>query len=550
MRRLLSCATATALTAGLLVVTRTGSAVGAQQGRAPDEQRRLDRVATPSLTWGPCGDGAPAGFECASVEVPTDYDRPRGATTTIALARLPATDPAARRGSVFFNFGGPGGPGVSTLQQVGDIIVTPEVRQRYDLVGFDPRGVGLSDPALCYRSAADEAAAFEGLPAFPVGRAEERAFLRQTAAIAKACRTRAGGVIRHASTANVARDLELLRRAVGDGTLTYQGYSYGTYLGATYARLFPDRVGRMVLDGTLDVRAYSGADRDPRSVGARLGQGPAAEEVFDQFLDACRQAGDRCSLNALGDPEEVTARLLDRLRTEPVTLDVEGTAVEYTYALTISTIFLQLYSPDAFSGLSDFLVLLARGGGEPPAALQRRLATTQESFTSLGSSLAQLCVDSRSVLPPVAYPALADREDRAAPRFGRFRSWVGVQCPQIGLRDDDAYRGPWTQTTEATVLVIGTRFDPATPYARTRPFAADFEDARVLTVEGYGHTTLAVSRCADEAVARYLVDGQAPADGSTCEQDRAPFTPRPTTQRSAPDRPLLPTPVPLSVPAG
>lgn len=537
MRRLLSCVTAATLAAGLLATTTTPA-----QARSGSEQERLDRIATPSLDWGACSAGAPAGFECATVELPTDYDRPRGPTTTVALTRLPASDPESRKGSLFFNFGGPGGEGVSTLHQISDLVVTPEVRERYDLVGFDPRGVGLSDPALCYDDAADEAAAFEGLPAFPVTRAEERAFVRQSARIARACRDEAGDVIRHASTANVARDLELLRRAAGDDTLAYQGYSYGTYLGATYARLFPDRVGSMVLDGTVDVDAYSGANRDPRSVGARLAQGPAAEEAFDAFLEQCRLAGERCSLNALGDPSDVVGELLERLRTQPVTLDVQGTAVEYTYSLAISSIFLQLYSPSSFAGLSDFLVLLAQGGGEPSTTLQRQLAPAQERYTSLGSSLAQLCVDSRSILPPAAYPALADREDRLAPRFGRFRSWVGVQCPQIGLRDGDAFTGPWTQTTDASVLVIGTRLDPATPYANTRPFAENFADARVLTVEGYGHTTLGVSACADSVVARYLVDGDAPADGETCAQDRAPFAEQPAN-RGAP-APALPAPLP------
>ncbi|WP_286690246.1 MULTISPECIES: alpha/beta hydrolase [unclassified Aeromicrobium] len=537
MRRLLSSVTVAVLAAGLLTATTT-----TVQARAFDEQQRLDRIATPTIDWQACDEGAPAGFECASVQVPTDYDRPRGATTTVALTRLPASRPSSRKGSLFLNFGGPGGEGVSTLQQVFDVLVTPEVREHYDLVGFDPRGVGLSDPARCFDDADAEAAALEGLPAFPVTRSEERAFVRQTARISRACRAEAGDVIRHASTANVARDLELLRRAVGDDTLAYQGYSYGTYLGATYARLFPDRVGSMVLDGTVDVEAYSGANRDPRSVGARLAQGPAAEEVFDEFLEHCRLAGERCSLNALGDPAEVVDEVLERLRTRPVTIDVQGTPVEFTYPLAISSIFLQLYSPSAFSGLSDFLVLLAEGGGEAPTTLQRQLAPTQERYTSLGSSLAQLCVDSRSVLPPAAYPALADREDRVAPRFGRFRSWVGVQCPQIGLRDRDAFTGPWTQTTDATVLVIGTRFDPATPYANTRPFAEKFDDARVLTVEGYGHTTLAVSTCADAAIARYLVDGEAPRDRSTCEQDRAPFTDEPTTRRAP--APVLPAPLP------
>lgn len=540
MRRLLS-----ALSTALLVLGLLSSATGAQAS-GPAEQVRIDRIATPALAWGACGGGVDGAFECASVEVPTDYDEPDGPTTTVALTRLPASGLAPRQGSLFLNFGGPGGPGVSTLQAASELVVAPAVRERYDLVGFDPRGVGLSDPALCFESAAAEAEALSGLVAFPVDRSEATAFLRTNATLSAACADRAGEQIRHASTANVARDLELLRRAVGDERLTYLGYSYGTYLGATYARLFPDRVGRFVLDGTVDPDAFSGADRDPRSVGARLGQGPAADEVFGQFLQQCEAAGEACSLNALGTPADVVGALLVRLRDEPVTLDIEGEKVEYTYATTIASMFTQLYSPDAWAGLSDFLVLLEQGGGTPPPAVLRQLDRAEDTYTSIGSSLATLCVDSRSVLPPPAYPALADREARKAPLFGAFRAWVGVQCAQMGLLDEDAYRGPWTQTTDATVVVIGTRYDPATPFASTRPFADRFPDARTVTVEGYGHTTLGVSACSDALVAGYLLEGTAPADGTTCDQDRAPFS-APTVLRETP--PEVDAPGPLPVPA-
>lgn len=539
MRRL------SALTTALLVLGPLSSTTGAQASET-DDQSRIDRITTPTLSWGACGDGVPTAFECASVEVPTDYDEPNGPTTTIALTRLPASDPDLRQGSLFLNFGGPGGPGVPSLQATAELVVAPSVRERYDLVGFDPRGVGLSDPALCFESAAAEAETLSGLVAFPVDRSEAKPFIRANATLSAACAARAGDRIRHASTANVARDLELLRRAVGDEQLTYLGYSYGTYLGATYARLFPDRVGRFVLDGTVDPDAFSGADRDPRSVGARLGQGPAADAVFGQFLEQCEAAGEGCSLNALGTPADVVDTLLARLRDEPVTIDVEGEPVELTYATTIASVFTQLYSPDAWAGLADFLVLLDQGGGTPPPALLRRLDRAEDAYTSVGSSLATLCVDSRSVLPPAAYPALADREARSAPLFGAFRAWVGVQCAQMGLQDEDAYRGPWTQTTDATVVVIGTRHDPATPYSSTRPFADRFPDARTVTVEGYGHTTLGVSACSDALVAEYLVEGAAPADGATCDQDRAPFS-APTTLQETP--PQVDVPGPLPVPA-
>lgn len=145
-----------------------------------------------------------------------------------------------------------------------------------------------------------------------------------------------------------------------------------------------------------------------------------------------------------------------------------------------------------------------------------------QDYSGLGSALASLCVDTEQPLEPSQYPALADAEDAAAPHFGRFRAWVGVQCEFLSVDDEDAYTGPWEQTTRTPVMVIGTRFDPATPYSATQPYADLWPDARVLTVEGYGHTILGKSSCADQAVASYLLRGAA-TDGATCAQDVAPF---------------------------
>lgn len=515
-RRVLSTAVATlATTAGLLT---TGTTT-AQARSAPPP--------APQLHWGSCGEGL-AEFECATATVPVDYDRPLGRTTTVALTRLPAKDAENRLGSLFTNPGGPGGSGVDFVHDSAELAFSPEVRARYDIIGFDPRAVAKSDPAHCFASQSAEDAVTGSVSfAFPLTRRELKEHLPLRQKIADACVENAGDVMRHASTANVARDMDLLRRALGDRRMHYVGYSYGTYLGATYARLFPRSVGHLVLDGTFDPAAYSGSDGDDRSQGARLGQGAAASETYRQFLRMCEKAGDACALNELGTPRRVVEKLLEDLKTTPVTAP-DGTTVNYSVA--VATIFQQLYAPSLWAALAEKLAGLADPtGSTSPSSPKPR--TAAPPYSSVGEPLACSCVDSRHTLRPGRYQRLADAEVRAAPHFGRLRAWVGLECSFAQVRDHDAFRGPWNQAVRKPVLVIGTRYDPSTPYAHTRPYTDRFPDGRMLTVEGYGHTSLGKSRCADATVTRYLVDGQAPRDGARCAQDTPPFAPSTESER-------------------
>lgn len=521
------------ITAGLAALSLL--AVGLPTAALASSGDVADQVGAPvpEIAWGPCEGEGLEEFECASVEVPTDYDRPHGATTTIALTRLPATDPDARVGSLFLNFGGPGGPGVSTLHLLGGDFLAPEVRASFDVIGFDPRGVGLSDPATCFRDPATENAFLADQGAFPVTPREEARYLASTAVLATSCAALSGDRISHASTANVARDMDLLRQAVGDEQLSYLGYSYGTVLGATYGALFPDRVRAMVLDGTLDPEAWSGGEG---SLGLRIGQGEAASGVFDEFLRLCAEAGAQaCPLAALGEPGAVVEALFAQLQEQPVDVPMpDGSSTEIGYDDAVALAFQSLYSPVAWTDLAATLAGLAQlAAPQQPQArttqsdvdslgeLLRKLGLI-EDYPSIGGALASMCVDGDHPLRPWDYPAQADAADETAPHFGRMRSWVGVQCDVIQFRDRDAYTGPWEQQTDAPVLVIGTRHDPATPYSFTQPYADHFLDARVLTVEGYGHTTIGLSACADAAIATYLVDLEA-TDGATCAQDVAPF---------------------------
>lgn len=520
-----------AIAAGLVVSLVAGPVVTSRADAAESPRAEPPPTApVPRLDWASCGAKKLKDFRCATAEVPTDYDHPHGRTTTIELTKLPASDPDRRIGSLFTNPGGPGGSGVSFVQTMGKQSYTSKVRARFDIIGFDPRAVAGSDPATCYANPKQEAKALAGIPAFPFRKRQERRFIADNLAMAEHCVKRSGDRIAHSSTANVARDMDLLRKSVGDKKLSYVGYSYGTYLGATYARLFPDRVRALVLDGTFDPRAYSGSNGDPRSIGARNGQGPAASGTYRQFLRLCADAGrKRCALAKLGKPRRVMEHTFRKLRRNPVTVDLpNGGSTTITYPWAVNTVFQSMYEPAGWRRLAKTFAYLARhrhdggrtGPGEDVGRLVQRLVRTD--YPSIGGSLASFCVDGTRPMKPRGYRALADEEDAKAPHFGRYRAWVGVQCERLGVDDSDAYTGPWRQEVDEPVLVIGTRYDPATPYRFTRPFTNAFPDGRMLTVEGWGHTILGKSACADHRVARYLVHGKA-RDGATCRPDSRPF---------------------------
>jgi pimeloyl-ACP methyl ester carboxylesterase len=523
----------------------------------------------PQLAWHSCGAGLEQ-FRCATAVVPLDYDQPHGRTISLELTKLPATDPAHRLGTLFTNPGGPGGSGVTFVQSLAQTAYSPQVRARYDILGYDPRGVAGSTPATCYRSASAEATALGSMLTFPINPRQDVRFIAERASLGLHCKRTSPVRFAHDSTANVARDMDLLRQAVGDRALDYVGYSYGTYLGATYAALFPGRVGRFVLDGTLEPTVYSGSDGDHRPLGVRIGQGPAAYQTYQQFLQLCaRGSAARCDLAKLGDPGTVATRVLDRLKRQPLQVSgPDGSTVTLTYAGMIATVFNALYWPQQWPDLATLMTQVAalqtghRAAGVRPVLTHRTASLLARQsrhhhphpsgthrrgpdYPSIGGSLASVCVDTARPGTPLVYPGYAHRADRKAPGFGALRAWTGITCEFLRARDHDAYTGPWRQHTKAPVLVIGTRYDPATPYAFTRPYAAHFANAHVLTADGWGHTLLLKdNRCGDAAVTAYLVHGSLPAAGATCRPDYVPFSsPGPGSaqvHRSAPLTPDLP----------
>lgn len=506
--------------------------------RTSPDHKPVPSSVVPKISWAACGADFPA-FQCATVKVPTDYDKPYGATTSLALTRLPAANPAKKIGTLFTNPGGPGGSGVDFVQAVAQVAYPASVRDRFDILGFDPRGVVRSDPATCFPTEAEEQASLGASLPYPVTSAEERRFFAESKTLAQKCAATSPDRFNHISTANVARDMDLLRRAVGDQKLTYAGYSYGTFLGATYAKLFPSKVRALVLDGTLDPREYSGESKKFRwtPVGNRIEQDRGGAEVFEEFLSQCKAAGpERCSLAALGDPATVSRKALDDLKKNPIVVPVgDGTTVEVTYQIAVATIYSTLYGAAGWTQLADLISSLVV---EPAAA--KRTAPVDESvaalirrgedYPSLGGSLGSTCVDTRT--PDLrVYPLVADVQNARFPDFGRYRTWIDVPCSYLkdaGIRDRDAYTGSWQQTTKANVMVLGTRFDPATPYKNTRPYADLFRHASVVTLEGWGHTTLGQSRCTDALVQDYLLNPTAKRKDATCATDVVPFAATPT----------------------
>jgi pimeloyl-ACP methyl ester carboxylesterase len=488
-------------------------------------------AAVPTLAWTACGDEAP-GFECATAQVPLDYDRPRGARITLALTRLPASDPARRIGSIFFNPGGPGGSGVDFLQAVGPFLYSDEVRARFDLVSFDPRGVARSTPLQCFDTTDEALAALAPFP-FPVTRAEERVWVQADRTWARACAERGGPILDHMSTANVARDMDLLRRAVGDRKMTYVGYSYGTAIGSTYANLFPDKVRAVVIDGVIDPVSYTtgrGDQAETLPSDARLRSEQGAYDTLQAFLRLCDQGGPNCAFSD-GNPKRRYDRLARRLLREPAQLpDGEGGTVPFTYADLVATTLGAMYDPTSWPGLAEFLQELDTLTSEARAADRLRALRSHLGLRApapyeqvLEGFAGVWCLDPDNPDHPSAWARAARRADRRDPYFGRPWIWFGSICAQWPGKDRDRYVGPFNRRTANTVLVVGNVNDPATRYQDAVSTARLLGRGRLLTVAGSGHTSLFLSSCADRLVSRYLLTGRVPPKGTVCDVDVVPF---------------------------
>ncbi|GIJ48277.1 hydrolase [Virgisporangium aliadipatigenens] len=498
------------------------------------DERQVDGVAAPNIDWKACGDFAP-GFDCATVAVPLDYDRPEGPSISLALTRMPATDPAHRIGSVFMNPGGPGASGVSYLWRFIDRMYPPAVRARFDIISFDPRGVARSTPLQCFATPEDAAAVLTPFP-FPYTADEERQWHEADRAYADACRRTAGPIIDHMSTANVARDMDLLRRSVGDARMTFDGGSYGSYVGATYANMFPSRVRAVVIDGIIDPVSFAtGRGHEARylPVDVRLRSDQGAYESLLQFFALCKAGGPNCAFSD-GDPKARYDALAQRLLAAPAQLP-EG---PYTYNDLVWDTLGALYDENAFPELAELLQALDTGA-DPAAARRSLRADVPEELPYpqvMEGLIGVTCVDTDNPDSPALFAAAARDADRKWPYFGRAWGWTSSMCTEWPGRDTDRYAGPFNRRTANDVLVVGSRYDPATRYQDAVSTAAMLPRSTLVTMEGWGHTAASGSSCVDAIVARYLLEAVAPAVDTTCQPDKVPFA-EPAVRSASPDGP-------------
>ena len=498
----------------------------------------------PKANWSPCYRELGFPFECASVQVPLDYNDPGVAAISIAMVRLPAGDPSQRIGSLFLNPGGPGGSGVDIALFAGPYLYGSELRARFDIVGFDPRGIQRSTALRCFGNPKQWSGYFTPL-AFPTTPEEEAIWQTADQYLVDACDQRGARIIDHMSTADVARDLDMLRQAVGDEKLTYAGYSYGTYLGVTYANLFPDKVRAVVVDGVLDPIAWStGAAGEAATVpfSTRLRSDAGAMATLNEFFRLCDAGGANCAFS--GDSAARYAALAEKLKAAPfIIMNPDGTTQAFGYSNLIGTTLGAMYDSYSWSDFAQFLAAI--DANLPPATVGLRLQGFWESMGFINKRGAPkypnylegfpgvACSDSDN---PTSYAAWSSAAANAQANYGYFGplwTWASSVCANWSGSKEDRYTGPFTNNTANPVLVVTTQFDPATRYEGAVTVAGLLPNSRLLTVHGWGHTTLFLSQCADQAVANYLVSGTLPAAGLVCEQDYVPFSSAGTAQQAA-----------------
>jgi len=514
----------------LTALLLTGQVPGASaQGPAAEPPT----TPVPLLAWAPCGttaEATAAGVECTTADLPMDYDEPAGARVQIAVARVRATDPANRIGSLFVNPGGPGGQFVTSLQQTGAGRFA-DLNARFDIVAFAPRGAAPSTPSIDCQVDPETQSIYSTPVPSPLD-IDVDAYVAKVQGYVDACLSNNGEILEHVSTANAARDMDALRAAVGDEQLTYLGYSYGTFLGATYASLFPDRHRAMVLDGALDADQYI---NDPLSGIAT--QTAGFETALARFTEACAVDQVACSGFGGADPYLAYDQLLAAAEARPIPADAYPTDPRPVTADDIRIVTAQLlYAKRNWGRLGAVLAAAAAGDGSTVRALLDQVvhadgASTDRYFT-IGAS--------EQRYPQGDLEVYLDRGAESWASFPHF--WFNSGYAEINYalwpaHDEDAFTGPFdVPESSATPLVIGTTYDPATPYSGAVSLVADLGNARLLTMEGDGHTAYGgKSACIDASTEAYLIGGALPAAGTVCRQEtpfQAPL-PAPTSAAAA-----------------
>jgi pimeloyl-ACP methyl ester carboxylesterase len=470
----------------------------------------------PKLSWQDCDDG----FQCATATVPLDYGKPNRATYHIALIRKVATGPGKRIGSLFTNPGGPGGGGVDFVRATADSLYA-SLNQRYDIVGFDPRGTGESDAALSCNANQET----EGIYSIPYATPEtdRNALIAKDKAYVNKCTALNRAILPYVTTGNVARDLDQLRQSVGDNKLNYLGFSYGTFIGATYGALFPGKLGRVVLDGPVDANGYI---NDP--VGDLQAQTSAFERALGRFFQDCAADQTNCLGFGGADPWTAFDQLVEQANANPIPADgYTDDPRPVTGDDILNAVIYNLYAKQYWPYIAQDLALAAAGDGslvrlDSDGSFGRNPDGTYDPGTDRYFLIG--AIDQQYKHNIDRYFRLGKRSYDAFDHFWFNSGYVELNYGLFDVRPNGRYAGPFTLPAGAnTPLVVATTYDPATPYRGAKALVHDLGNARLLTMQGDGHTAYGGnSPCIDDAVDAYLLNGALPAPGTVCQQE-VPF---------------------------
>ncbi|MCM6763855.1 alpha/beta hydrolase [Rathayibacter sp. ZW T2_19] len=456
------------------------------------------------LVWDDCGYDA----QCTEATVPLDWDDPTGETASIALVRHPAEQQPAL-GSLLVNPGGPGASGVDFIRDSVDYAVDDELAARYDVVGFDPRGVGASTAVSCLDDAGLDSYLYDVTPGERGSDEWIAAQRTAAAAFADACAQRSGALLGEVPTPNAARDLDVLRAALGDESLNYLGYSYGTFLGATYAGLFPDRVGRLVLDGAIDPAATS--------LDVVREQAKGFESALRAYLADCLGTAACPFTGSVEDGMAQVRAMLERVDASPIRA-ADGRVLGSSTLFT--AIVYPLYDAGAWGALSEMLAEVRKGAAETAFqyadAYNGRDADGGYRDNATEAFLAINCVDYSYTGDTAVMRADAAALEEAAPTIGRYMAYGDILCSEWPAAFEGS-RAPIAAEGSAPILVVGTTNDPATPYVWAEALAGQLAEGRLLTYTGEGHTAYNKSNaCVNDTVDAYLLEGVVPEEDPQC----------------------------------
>jgi len=487
----------------------TGTGAGGTGGAATTETTSAPLPPVAAVSWhgcsaaeGPAG-GADRADQCATLQVPLNYAQAGGTKIGIALARRPAT--GTRTGSLLFNPGGPGASGIDDLDYVVQMLPN-SILSHFDVVAFDPRGVSRSAPVHC--ASGPQLDQFIHANPAPTTQAGFQALVAVDQTFVNGCVAMSGAELGLVGTANAARDMDEIRSAVGDSKLTYLGFSYGTFLGATYAELFPTHIRAMVLDGAIDPALDA--------VTSDIDQAASFDKNLQDFFTFCTQNPDQCSWRPGGDLTAAFNALLARIAASP--LHVSGTTRTVGPGEAFYGIAQDLYAQETWPDLASALQQAETGNGSG-------LLQSSDQYTGRnpdGSYSNQLEANNAIACDDQPWPkSLTDLQADAvqakqkSPEFGVADLYGGIPC---SLWPDPPTSTPMAISAPGSppIVVVGSTGDPATPYADAQSLAKELDHGVLLTRVGDGHTGYSFSACIRQYVNNYFANLVVPPVGTTC----------------------------------